>query len=316
MEYHFAFARTALKYGLQILNKSNNNNKILIPNYICEDIIQPIKINNLEYVYYELDDNFQPVWDTIEKNITNDVKFILMVHYFGKNQNIEKFIEICGKHNLYLIEDNAHGYGGTYKNKMLGEFGNMSISSPRKLYNIYSGGILKFNSNINLKVDTSSLQEFVPNKRNFIKKKLDKFPLIKKNLKILIKKRAEYENIDFFRNVNLNDYLMDKDSYNYLKTINFNEIKKYKNKEFLKWMNFAIDNNIKPVFSSLDNNLIPWCFPAYVKDNNEAIKWFDWGWKNNVDVFSWPTLPLDVKDKNKKAFDRWKKLICFPLNSF
>ena len=47
MEYNFAFARTALKYGLKILNNFEKN-KILIPDYICEDVIDPIKFNNLE----------------------------------------------------------------------------------------------------------------------------------------------------------------------------------------------------------------------------------------------------------------------------
>ena len=43
--------------------------------------------------------------------ISNKSRALIMVHYFGVPQNIVKFINFCLKHNLYLIEDNAHGYG-------------------------------------------------------------------------------------------------------------------------------------------------------------------------------------------------------------
>ena len=53
---------------------------------------------------------------------------ILMVHYFGRPQNIEKFTYFCQHHSILLLEDNAHGYGGKYKNNYLGTFGDIGFS--------------------------------------------------------------------------------------------------------------------------------------------------------------------------------------------
>lgn len=312
MEYKFAYARSALKFGLKYLNKDENN-IILIPDYICEDVIDPLKYNNLKHVYYKINDNLEPNWESIERNINKNVKYILMVHYFGKNQNIEKFKFIAKKYNLLLIEDNAHGYGGKYNNTFLGDFGDISISSPRKLYNIQSGGILKININNDFLLQ--KLPTYKPKKINLFRQQLNHFPKIKKYFKLYLKSRPKYEDIDYFRNSILKDYIIDNKSLEYLININFEKQRLLRYNEYIKWKNFAESNNLKPVFSNFEKDLIPWCFPAYVKDNNEAIKWFDWGWENDVNIFSWPTLPNEIVLNNKVSLNRWKKLICFSIKN-
>ena len=312
MEYYFAYARTALKYGLKALNKFNNS-KILIPDFICEDILKPIYENNIEVVYYSLDDKLNPIWDELENKIFPEVKFILMVHYFGKNQNIDNFISFSKKHNLFLIEDNAHGYGGSFNNKSLGSIGDFSISSPRKTLNINSGGILKFNIDVKIQID--DIKKFKITNTNFFKKKLKNNPVLK-TIYNKITKRPIYENIETFRGSNLEDFIIDELSFEYLNSINLNELTKMKQYEYKLWFNFCKKNNLIPLFDNLGSNLSPWCFPAYVKNHYEAKKWFDWGWKNNVQVFSWPTLPLEIINDNKLAYDRWKKLICFSIKKY
>ena len=37
-----------------------------------------------------------------------------MVHYFGQPQDIEQYVSFCKQNELKLIEDNAHGYNGSY----------------------------------------------------------------------------------------------------------------------------------------------------------------------------------------------------------
>ena len=57
-----------------------------------------------------------------------------------------------------------------------------------------------------------------------------------------------------------------------------------------------------------------WCCPFYVENAAEAKKWFDWGHENGITIFSWPQLDVKYLKKNKKLIDRWKKLVCLPLN--
>ena len=57
----------------------------------------------------ELDDS------KIESAITERTKGILLVHLYGRNAMTDKIAEICKRHNLKLIEDNAQAHGCRYK---------------------------------------------------------------------------------------------------------------------------------------------------------------------------------------------------------
>ena len=65
----------------------------------------------------ELDDS------KIEEAITPRTKSILLVHLYGRCAYTEKIGEICKKHNLRLIEDNAQAHGCTFKGKRTGSIG-------------------------------------------------------------------------------------------------------------------------------------------------------------------------------------------------
>ena len=71
---------------------------------ITENGLKPIlvepKLNTLE-----IDD------DRIEEVITPRTKAICIVHLYGRNAYTEKIGDICKKHNLKLIEDNAQAHG-------------------------------------------------------------------------------------------------------------------------------------------------------------------------------------------------------------
>ena len=71
---------------------------------ITENGLKPIlvepKLNTLE-----LDD------EKIEKVITSRTKALALVHLYGRNAYTEKIGEICRKHGLKLIEDNAQAHG-------------------------------------------------------------------------------------------------------------------------------------------------------------------------------------------------------------
>ena len=71
----------------------------------------------------ELDEN------KIEEAITSRTKSILLVHLYGRCAYTEKIAEICKKHNLKLIEDNAQAHGCTYKGRKTGSLGDAAGNS-------------------------------------------------------------------------------------------------------------------------------------------------------------------------------------------
>nr|WP_315155924.1 DegT/DnrJ/EryC1/StrS family aminotransferase [uncultured Flavobacterium sp.] len=83
----------------------------------------------------------------IEEKITPKTKAILVVHIYGLPVDMDPVLALCQKYNLKLIEDAAEMHGQTYKGKMCGSFGDISIFSfyPNKHITTGEGGMLVCN---------------------------------------------------------------------------------------------------------------------------------------------------------------------------
>jgi perosamine synthetase len=83
----------------------------------------------------------------IEEKITSKTKAILVVHIYGLPVDMDPVLALCQKYNLKLIEDAAEMHGQTYKGKMCGSFGDISIFSfyPNKHITTGEGGMLVCN---------------------------------------------------------------------------------------------------------------------------------------------------------------------------
>tara|TARA_Y100000748_G_C15497320_1_gene488666 strand:- start:749 stop:1885 length:1137 start_codon:yes stop_codon:yes gene_type:complete len=74
-----------------------------------------------------------------EKRITKNTKAIMPVHYCGGVGDIEGIYSFAEKYNLRVIEDAAHAFGTTFKNKRIGSFGDIACFSFDGIKNITSG---------------------------------------------------------------------------------------------------------------------------------------------------------------------------------
>ena len=59
----------------------------------------------------------------IEEKISSKTKAIMPVHLYGQPCDMDPIMEIAKKSNLYVIEDCAQAHGATYKDKVIGSFG-------------------------------------------------------------------------------------------------------------------------------------------------------------------------------------------------
>lgn len=75
----------------------------------------------------------------VKKKVTPRTKAIIPVHYGGHACRMDEIMEIARKHNLYVIEDVAHGCGGKYKGRMLGSIGVMGCFSFHAVKNLPTG---------------------------------------------------------------------------------------------------------------------------------------------------------------------------------
>ncbi|SEL15039.1 dTDP-4-amino-4,6-dideoxygalactose transaminase [Aquimarina amphilecti] len=92
-------------------------------------------------------DSFNIDPDAIRKAITPNTKAIVPVHLFGQAANMDEIMSIAKEHDLYVIEDNAQGIGGSYKFNngkvaKTGTIGHVSSTSffPSKNLGCYGDG--------------------------------------------------------------------------------------------------------------------------------------------------------------------------------
>lgn len=84
--------------------------------------------------------------ERIKQAITPKTKAIVPVHLFGRAVDMDALMAIAEEHDLYVIEDNAQGIGGTYRSKngpqKLGTIGQVGTTSffPSKNLGCYGDG--------------------------------------------------------------------------------------------------------------------------------------------------------------------------------
>ena len=82
--------------------------------------------------------------DQIESKISLNTKAILPVHLFGLPVNMEPVLALAKKHDLWVVEDAACGFGSRLKEKHVGTFGHTGCFSfhPRKAITTGEGGMI------------------------------------------------------------------------------------------------------------------------------------------------------------------------------
>jgi dTDP-4-amino-4,6-dideoxygalactose transaminase len=144
---HFFSSKTLLTtsctHSLEMCAKLLNLNssaEVIIPSYTFVSTANAFAQTGARPVFADINlDDLNINIESAEKLITKKTKAICIVHYGGAGAQPDKFRDLCDKYNLMLIEDNAHGFGGKYKNKLLGTFGQLSTLSFHETKNIICG---------------------------------------------------------------------------------------------------------------------------------------------------------------------------------
>lgn len=74
-----------------------------------------------------------------QKRLTNRTKVIMPVHYAGGMGNLDEIYEFAKDNRLRVVEDACHAFGGDYKGKNVGSFGDIACFSFDGIKNITAG---------------------------------------------------------------------------------------------------------------------------------------------------------------------------------
>ena len=133
-----------------MLGNFGPGDEVILPSYTFTSAATAVTKFGATPVFVDID----PITKGIDANqvadaVTDKTVAISWVNYAGVAPDIEALQTISKTHDLLMIEDNAHGLGGSYKGKPLGSFGDFATQSFHATKNIQcgEGGALVINSN-------------------------------------------------------------------------------------------------------------------------------------------------------------------------
>lgn len=308
MDYFFSHARTALKYGLKALNLSAGD-EILVPAYVCDVVLHPLDELGIIPRFYPVTDELKPAWERLQALLSEKTHAILAVHYFGQPQEIPRYLEFCKLHDLLFVEDNAHGYGGTLEGNPLGTFGDIGISSPRKIMGWRNGGIL--HSKLNLEFPSLPAQ---PGKLSWkFKTDLKRLVFSNRALCNAFREMPDFHSHETGREGTIPDWSFDEAYRSSIGSMDVSRMAVQRRAVWGVWKKWALKQGLSPVFSNLSEGACPLAFPVRTRSAEESREWFKWGWKHGLYVHSWPALPRQVLASDAETVMSWETLVCFSI---
>ena len=73
--------------------------------------------------------------------IEQQLKALIIVHTFGQPDRIEEIAKLCRKYKVLLIEDFSQAHGASYRDQIVGSFGDLSFCSTMGRKTLTSGSI-------------------------------------------------------------------------------------------------------------------------------------------------------------------------------
>ena len=136
----------ALQIALMALQLPSHA-EVILPAFTYIATIEVIALLGLTPILVDVNpDTYNIDVTQIETAITPNTKVILPVHLYGQGADMDAIVEIAKQHNLYIIEDNAQGLGGSVMikgvEKKLGTIGHIGCTSffPSKNLGCYGDG--------------------------------------------------------------------------------------------------------------------------------------------------------------------------------
>ena len=167
----FNKGRVALYTILKVYDIKDGD-EVIIPAFTCVVVPNAIIYCNAKPIYVDIDAKSYNI-DTslIEAKITSKTKAIIAQNTFGLAPDLNELKRIADKHNLILIEDCTHGFGGSYFGMKNGTIADASFFSTQwnKPFSTGLGGFaIVTDDRIRVKFEALSSHLVTPSKKEEI----------------------------------------------------------------------------------------------------------------------------------------------------
>lgn len=175
-----ALLTTSCTHALEmaaILLDIKPGDEIIVPSFTFVSTVNAVVLRGGKPVFIDIrPDTLNLDERQLEQLITPKTKAIFVVHYAGVACEMDSIIRISEKYGIPVVEDNAHGLFGKYKDKNLGTIGALATQSFHETKNISTGegGALLINNPL-LVERAEIIREKGTNRNKFFRGQVDKY---------------------------------------------------------------------------------------------------------------------------------------------
>ncbi len=307
-----------------------DSDEVILPGFTCVVVPNAIIYTRAKPIYVDISaDTYNMDVNLLENAISKKTKVIICQNTFGLSSNIERVIAVAKKHNIFTVEDCAHGFGGYYNDKPNGSYCDAAFYSTQwnKPFSTGIGGFLVVN---NLKLlDKIKILEREKVESSFIEKMnitsllLFKWIVVnkythwflvylyrffsKKNIVVGSNQGEELSGTKmpekYFKNISVIQILVGRNKIKKIDKIN--QLRKKNAKEYTEYLKMK---NKTFVDDSLFENHLFLKYPLLVKDRDKIFKSAK---KYNIPLGDWFVSPIHPVTENLHLWNFDKDL--FPI---
>jgi dTDP-4-amino-4,6-dideoxygalactose transaminase len=177
---HKALLTTSCTHALEmaaLLLSVDPNDEVIVPSFTFVSTINAFVLRGARPIFIDIRPDTLNLDETqLERLITPRTKAIVVVHYAGVGCEMDAILEIARRYQIPVVEDNAHGLFGKYKDRYLGTFGCLSTQSFHETKNLTcgEGGALLINDPQYIE-RAEIIREKGTNRSRFFRGQVDKY---------------------------------------------------------------------------------------------------------------------------------------------
>ncbi|UFS99209.1 dTDP-4-amino-4,6-dideoxygalactose transaminase [Nocardia huaxiensis] len=114
--------------------------EVIVPSFAFTSTATSMALRGSTVVFADIDPatgNLDP--ESVAAAITERTKAVVVIHYGGVGADMEGLRALADTHGFAIIEDNAHGLGGSWRGRPLGTIGTVGALSFHDTKNIHCG---------------------------------------------------------------------------------------------------------------------------------------------------------------------------------
>lgn len=175
-----ALLTTSCTHALELmafLLEIQPGDEVIVPSFTFVSTINAFVLRGARPVFIDIrPDTLNLDESQLERMISPWTKAIIVLHYAGIGCEMDAILDIAGRCNIRVVEDNAHGLFGKYKGQNLGTFGCLATQSFHETKNITcgEGGALLINDPQYIE-RAEILREKGTNRSRFFRGQVDKY---------------------------------------------------------------------------------------------------------------------------------------------